>query len=296
MEHFSTDTIDEPKHGIPIENVLNKISEKALETFTCPICLNLLWDSVDCKKCGTLFCKNCINDWTQNYNNSCPNCRNPSFVSSGSKALKNIFLNIYLKCPNKSCEEKIEYSEYITHLNNCKYKKYYCDNDGCNYENTMINRKEMEKHLKICKYRTIKCKHCEKEMKELEYKNHLETQCSKIVQCEFCDLKMENWYYNSKHSHNKTDDIKCLKNKVEHYVNKSKDLEKKLKNVIKTENNEKKEINKLIEEIAQLKETCKILKSQNDDLCKKNSKLKDKIENSDILFLLCKKRRRTKKK
>ena len=295
MEHYSAVTIDEPTNGIPIENITNELSEKALEAITCPICSNLLWDIVDCKECGYIFCKNCINDSIQKINNSCPICQCSPFISSGCKALKNIFLNIHLKCPNESCEENIEYSEYINHISNCKYRKYHCANDGCDYENTVNNIKEMEKHSKICKYRIIKCNHCEKEMKELEYKNHLETQCSKIVHCKFCDSKMENWYYITKHSHNKTDDVKCLKNKVEHYVNRSNDLEKKLRNVVKTENDEKKENDKLRGEFEQLKEMYKVLKTANDELSKKNSKLQNKIENLNIISLLCKKRGRTKR-
>ncbi len=129
----------------------------------------------------------------------------------------------------------------------------------------------------------------------MEYKNHLETQCSKIVHCKFCDSKMENWYYITKHSHNKTDDVKCLKNKVEHYVNRSNDLEKKLRNVVKTENDEKKENDKLRGEFEQLKEMYKVLKTANDELSKKNSKLQNKIENLNIISLLCKKRGRTKR-
>ena len=109
MENYSAVTIDEPTNGIPIENIINELSEKALEAIICPICFNLLWDIVDCKECGYIFCKKCIDDSIQKINNSCPVCRCSPFVSSGCKALKNIFLNIHLKCPNESCEENIEY-------------------------------------------------------------------------------------------------------------------------------------------------------------------------------------------
>ena len=58
---------------------------------------------------------------------------------------------------------------------------------------------------------------------------------------------------------------------------------------------EKQEIIKLRETNSkQLKEMYKVLKTANDELSKKNSKLQNKIENLNIISLLCKKRGRTK--
>ena len=257
MENISNDSIEEPKKVIPIALDSNKIGETTLEALTCPICAELIRDITDCLYCGNIFCKNCIDECIKKVNDSCPICRRHPFKSSGSRALKNLVLNIKLKCPNELCKEKIEYAEYINHLKNCKYRKYYCKNEGCTYENIVDNIKDIEEHSKICKNKLIKCIYCEKEMKEIDYENHATCECSQIVECSFCNTKMERWFFKTKHCCDKTDNVNLLKRKVEYYKDKNTNYKQKIKYIlplINYKNNEKKEIEKLKIEIFKFKE------------------------------------------
>ena len=151
MENYALALINKPKEGIPLELVINKISKDLI----CPICFNLVWDYIDCTQCGSLFCRNCIKNSLAKVKNCCPMCRKSPFNNSDCKALKKLFLNIQLKCSNKPCDEKILYPEFINHLEKCKFRKYRCLNDGCDYENTLNNKKDMEKHSLECEYRII---------------------------------------------------------------------------------------------------------------------------------------------
>ena len=120
MESFSPKEIDKPKNGIELKMLLSQNKDDLI----CPICQNLIWNYTDCSQCGNLFCSSCINESLSKVKDSCPVCKTTPFKSSGSKALKKLFVNIKLKCPNQPCDEKIEYSEYINHLEKCKYRKY----------------------------------------------------------------------------------------------------------------------------------------------------------------------------
>ena len=251
--------VEGQKIEIPISMVSNQLDKTTLEELTCPICSCLIWDIVDCSNCGNIFCKNCINASIEKISNSCPICRESPFKSSGSKALKKLFLSIHLICPNELCKEKTPYYDYINHLINCKYRKYHCENIGCNYENIVANRKDIEEHSKICKYRFIGCVHCKKIIREIDYEKHLNKECSQIVECSFCHKKMKRWFFNSNHNNNSiTNDITCLKNKVEYYKNKSEEYEEKFKItglLIKSFINAYKKIKT---ENIELKEKCKI--------------------------------------
>lgn len=287
MENFSTSDIQEPKEGIPFEMVLSKIDKKNLELITCPICDNLVWNIIDCAQCGNLFCKKCITDSIAKVSDSCPLCRQAPFKWSGSKALKKLFLNIKLKCPNKSCDEKIEYCEYMNHLKSCKFRKCHCINEGCPYENTLNNQKEMEEHAKTCIFRLIKCKYCGKEIKAMDENNHENTKCSQIVECYFCNLEMTRGELMNKHINNKTDNIKCLKSKVEYYMNKFQSCKEKLeKEKVFHKNHVNILENKLDMEFNSFQKQNDKLKDKNEELLKENKTLKDEIAQWNDYFKL----------
>ena len=255
--------IDEHKNEIPISMVSNDISKANLEELTCSICFSLIWDVIDCSNCGNIFCKNCINNSIKKVGDSCPLCRVSPFKSSGSKALKKLFSNIQLKCPNKSCKEKIPYYEYINHLKICQYRKYHCINDGCDYENIVANKKDIEEHSKICKYRIIECKKKKKKIKEIDSENHLNKECSQIVECRFCHEKMERWIFNTNHNNKDiTKNIVCLKSQVQYYKNKSEEYFEKFKISYMLGNEIFNENKKMKSELSELKEKCNILSNK----------------------------------
>ena len=60
MEGFLESEIEFPKDGIPLDRISSNLDQKILSNKICSICLNLVWNPVDCSKCQNIFCKNCI--------------------------------------------------------------------------------------------------------------------------------------------------------------------------------------------------------------------------------------------
>ena len=275
MESFSPEPINEPKNGIELKMVLNKNKDD----LKCPICHNLIWNYTDCSQCGNLFCSYCINESKKKVKDSCPVCKATPFKSSGSKALKKLFMNIKLKCPNQPCDEEIEYSEYISHLEKCKFRKYRCNNNGCDYVNTLQNKKELEEHSKACQHKKIKCKYCDKEIKQIDFKNHEINECQGLIKCPFCEMAMQRRTFMKNHTDSNSNNIKCLKTKVDHYI---KECNKYKGELSKLQVSSKNEIDNIKKDFETKLDD---LKKNNKKLMKENEKLKDDILNWDDNFL-----------
>ena len=270
MKGFLPNKIEIPKEGIPFENVSTEIDKEKEIEITCCICKNLIWDQIDCKDCGKLFCKFCLNKSLKKLKNSCPMCRSKPFKSSNCKALKITFLDIKLKCPNNGCKENPKYHDYISHLKKCEFKKYHCINKNCKYENSLNNKEDMESHLKSCEFRMTKCDFCGKEMVANLLEKHHEEDCPKfIIKCENCLESMTRDDYNNNHSENI-----CLKNQI-----------KLLKNQInQNEDENNNEIFVLKNEIIELKNVINTLLKNSNKPYKEGINCEEKIEN-EISFI-----------
>jgi hypothetical protein len=295
MKNFAPDPILVPENGISFDDILSKIDESYLDIITCPICQNLVWDIVDCDQCGNLFCRNCIKDATTKVGDSCPICRKSPFQSTECKALKKIFANIKLKCPNKPCQESIEYSDYLFHQEKCKYRKYHCIIEGCNYENTLNEIDNMEKHSKECPYRMINCMYCKKLIKIINMDNHLNNECEQIVKCYNCNYQMKRSYFNSKHN-----DLDCLKCRMNRYMDLYNKEKKKLDELTYNHQNEINQIKDFYENRIglinrQYLSEIEIKEELLEQIAKLKEELSKKDENSYKNYLLNKKRERVNK-
>ena len=122
--NFIARPINKQRDGIPFENVLSKIDSITLEIVTCPICLKLVQDIVDCEQCGNVFCRCCIYESITKINDFLPICIQSPFKTTGSKTIKKILSNIKIKCLNSSCQENPFYSDYMTHQEKYIYRSY----------------------------------------------------------------------------------------------------------------------------------------------------------------------------
>ena len=258
MENFSINPIKELKNGIPYDIVLTEIDKSTLETITCPICLNLAWDIIDCSNCGFIFCKKCIDESIAKVDNSCPVCRQSPFQSTECKTIKKIISKYKLKCPNIPCNENPEYSEYITHQEKCKFRKYHCNNEGCNFE-TINDIESMKAHSLSCQYKRIICQYCNESLKEIDFVNHLNNKCNKIIDCPDCHNQMKISDFMNNHNV-----ITCLMCQLDSSETQNKNKDEKLES-------SKIEIDKLMSQIDKLQK-------ENNDLIEKNKVLSDEKE------------------
>ena len=176
LYNFTPKPINEQKDGIPFENVISKIDKITLDVITCPICLKLVWDVVDCNQCGNVFCKSCILESLTKVNDSCPLCKYSPVKTTDCKTIKKVLSNIQIKCPNTDCQYNPLYSNYVTHQEKCLYRKYICCNKGCNYENSLNNE------IDIMLHSIFKCFYCKTIMSKYDYlNNHNNYDCAQCL-------------------------------------------------------------------------------------------------------------------
>lgn len=139
-----------------------------LEALQCGICNEIAFPPVR-TFCGHLFCKGCIDEWRKQ-ENTCPidQIYDPQ-PRSDNFALR-LILSIPTKCKNYSlgCRVIGPFGEmFKQHLKNCLYELVYCRNPGCNVK---CERKDLEKHKKICNFRKLRCAYCLKKIRASEEK------------------------------------------------------------------------------------------------------------------------------
>lgn len=215
--------------------------EKILKTFTCPICLELVWDPIFCNNCGKASCSKCIKSYYQNKNQGYPcvyKCGGTGYRKI-TNAEKEFIDFIKLKCKHKGCFQFINYTDYKDHLLKCKYRIYHCNNNPCNVEGYLHI---METHAKKCEFREIECEKCKKKIKFNTKEAHIDQDCPEaMVSCIFCSKKMKRIDYIQNHQ---SKDANCLKRIVDNYSKKINEYDEKLKR--KTE--KIKSLNKTIKE------------------------------------------------
>ena len=166
----------------------NLIDQENIEDFICPICLNILNNPISCsdKKNSHSFCKNCIDKYLEQ-NDNCPTCK----LKFGYKINEELYntlvkLNFICEFKKEGCSKIIPYSDYLTHINNCKYynKQFECLIMKYNYESKSFekcgylgNKIEIEIHFKKCAFINYKCLFCNKNIINMDLENHIKNEC-----------------------------------------------------------------------------------------------------------------------
>ena len=199
-----------------LDEYIQTNDKSCLEIFTCSICTCLAWDPVCCPNCDKPFCRGCITKYGKN--KSCPyGCNNETYREI-TRNEKNFLNKIKLKCTNVGCSKYIQYSDYVTHLEQCNLRKYHCKNQLCKeegYINEMIN------HSKKCPYRLVECLKCKQNIKYCDIKIHKQEQCPEImIKCNLCGETMKRDIYLREHKSENNENVKCLKLQVERWSKK----------------------------------------------------------------------------
>ena len=235
-KQYFPNPINEPKAGVN-KKYLWKIDDSLLSDLKCGICLNLVWNPMECNECGNSFCEYCINE-SKKSRNACPMCKSRPFNFRKAKGLKKFLSKIRIKCNNEKCKEKPEYFDYVKHLETCPYRLYNCANEGCKYQDTLDFIKY---HSNECKFRIIKCQYCSKDIKQLAFEWHEKTECTQSIECTKCHLSMTRGYFWTNHYNEKDENIACLKARNEWN---EKELQKSYKNIEEANKAHQEEIKK----------------------------------------------------
>ena len=163
------------------------ISDTNVENIICPICYFVLNEPINCSdnKNSHYFCKECIDIFLKE-SNKCPTCKQ-NFEYKINEKLKTELKELSFKCmfKNEGCNDIIPYSEYLNHINNCKYtNRYECQIKKYNYYKKEFekcghigNKMNLDKHYKLCAFIQYKCIFCNESILKIDIKEHVKNKC-----------------------------------------------------------------------------------------------------------------------
>jgi len=185
------DSFESPKLkiGIPLERIINSKDISLIsDIIECPICYEIVKDPYECETCGTLFCEECIIEWSKK-KIKCPSgCSNFKYTKV-KKTNKKLLDIVKLKCQNfPDCKYESSYWNIIEHESKCEFQKIKCPNPPCSFKGHFIKLKE---HLKQnCYYICFKCGFCQCMIYKKDFQKHLEEHYNEktffILECSYC--------------------------------------------------------------------------------------------------------------
>ncbi|GJQ14879.1 hypothetical protein GpartN1_g6670.t1 [Galdieria partita] len=177
------------------------------EDYVCSICCSICTDPCCSENCSHVFCKICIEAWTES---SCPTCRTFCTDWRVTPFAERIILNLRLQCPHScgwqgalidyernhkgqcpcemgecsSCHLELKRSEFFdSHYGNCIYHLVCCDYCHCAIPSTMLCAHKAHE----CAFAPIVCDACHSLCSTWHsWKVHIEKDCDKVF--EYCDF------------------------------------------------------------------------------------------------------------
>ena len=131
----------------------------------CCLCKNIMIEPVECSKCRKGFCRKCIDGYidqlvTGEYDICCPNCgtEDLQLVEPHPLLLRQLSkLRGACEYADKGCEAVVNYSDLEEHLKVCGYATIKCTFFGCEKE---MLQKDYAEHAATCEFREIRCERC----------------------------------------------------------------------------------------------------------------------------------------
>jgi hypothetical protein len=142
-------------------------NEDFLELVRCKICLLISLHPVTCKKCESVFCKQCIENWKKQ-KNTCPLRCTPLEIKEENRIIKNILSKFFYKC--QICLNKINLADFDEHQKICHQDLQTCDCCGEVMMSYLMNT-----HIKLfCPEVLETCNACGSHVKRKLMKQHEE--------------------------------------------------------------------------------------------------------------------------
>jgi hypothetical protein len=171
---------------LQLEDIVNPQEILLLRSIECPIDNMIPLDSlaVVCKKCETVYCKDCIDVWKRT-NNICPmRCQPMELIPVEKTILASQLELIKIKCKYEQygCIEKILIKDQKSHEKNCKYKQTECFK--CNLK---LSEGFLVSHLlEECDSLRIKCFICNNKYQMNKLDVHIAECIEKSYLCKSC--------------------------------------------------------------------------------------------------------------
>ena len=175
-------------YQIMLHSIDDLIDKDKIEDLICPICLLILRNPINCsdKINSHSFCKECIDEFLKE-KNKCPICK-LIFEYKTNNIIIDKLNTLLFHCmfKNEGCNKIISYSEYLNHVNNCKYNniQYECNVNKYDYKTKKFkkcgyigNKNEIGKHFKLCGLTEYKCIYCQEKILKINIEEHFKNKC-----------------------------------------------------------------------------------------------------------------------
>lgn len=187
-----------------IDEISFAIANKLTSKLECSICKDLIINNLECIKCNTLFCEQCIINSIEIYNKSndiddeykCPHCRcNTEFTEN--YFLTKLVREFTYNC--KNCEESVFIKFKNEHSKQCKLLKkclfcnhvYNSKHITCEYEQcgdcfSYYKRRLKVEHDDICPKNVLSCDFCGELFNREVILTHRKECEERVIACEAC--------------------------------------------------------------------------------------------------------------
>ena len=160
------------------------------DIYTCVVCKNLLKSPYQ-STCGCRADYDCVKELSQKLENTlkennavgsssikCPGCGDVISLKKffPDKAATRELNLLEVTCPNEGCTWSGLYQEYPNHYEVCPQARVDCPHEQCR---DRIIRKNLERHVKKCGFRSEPCEWCGKNCTANSMKDHIE-RCDKV--------------------------------------------------------------------------------------------------------------------
>jgi hypothetical protein len=143
--------------------------------FTCPICLGVLQDPMQCQNNEHYFCSGCIKKHLEKTSLSCPVCQDKLTVETLRKApriVADYVSRLKISCNHaaRGCDAVLELGALQTHVQDCDFMPVSCSNQGCD---EVVSKRDVKHHEReLCQFKTTSCDDCGEKMPHHKYGGH----------------------------------------------------------------------------------------------------------------------------
>lgn len=197
---------------VTTEEIANLDEVQLASYLECPIDSMISMNPLMCKKCETIFCQDCIENWKKK-SNVCPMRCNPiELIPIERTVMKQQLNKIKLACPNQKygCLTLVPMNEVLRHEKVCDYRGTKCEKClelvpliGLNFHlyesckknqlpcivcETPLSLKDILPHLEVCRVNASLCSTCIQNVNDFDLNAHMASCPLKIVECPLCKM------------------------------------------------------------------------------------------------------------
>ena len=153
----------------------NRFHSTIHEGFTCPICLGVLKDPMQCENNEHYFCSGCIKKHLEKTSHSCPVCQEkltPETLRKAPRLIEDVVSRLKISCNHASrgCNAVVNLGALQAHVEVCGFMPVTCSNDGCN---EVVSKRDANQHEReLCPFKTTSCDDCGEKMPHNKYGTH----------------------------------------------------------------------------------------------------------------------------